>query len=218
MQEENNDAQLILDFFASEFSPRFDNNYFFQIVDYIPRKQRNLILETYFNNTFNDSATIDISDPITFTTMKLNKEYRKQEDLGILLCDFLTDLKKVAVYIDNLNMHLMKIKTSSLKKAELRFVKPSEFKQKLKLFKIGKRHHKKKIKVISAWDVLAYAQNMKYITMEEVVFYDDNPNSFNLFQGYEYNEVQEGNEDLTLLQPYIYHAYNIICSHNLMNK
>ena len=75
MQEENNDAQLILDFFASEFSPRFDNNYFFQIVDCIPRKQRNLILETYFNNTFNDSATIDISDPITFTTMKLNKQH-----------------------------------------------------------------------------------------------------------------------------------------------
>ncbi len=174
-QEESNDAQLILDFCAAEYSPRFDNNWFFQIVDCIPQTQRNLILETYFNNTINESASIDISDPITFTSMKLNKDYRKQDGLGIRVGDFLTDLKKVAVYIDNQNMYIMKIKTSALKKAELKLMKPSEFKQKLREFKLGQKPARRKIKDITAWDVLATGSNMNYITVEEAVFWDTNP-------------------------------------------
>nr|WP_285816903.1 DUF5906 domain-containing protein [Lactobacillus taiwanensis] len=213
-QEDYNDAQLILDFCAAEFSSRFDNNWFFQIVDCIPQTQRNLILETYFNNTINESASIDISDPITFTSMKLNKDYRKQDGLGIRVGDFLTDLKKVAAYIDNLNMYIMKIKTSALKKAELKLMKPSEFKQKLREFKLGQKPARRKIKDITAWDVLATGSNMNYITVEEAVFWDTNPLSFNLFQGYEYNELNDGEEDYTVLQPFLDHVYSIICSQN----
>lgn len=211
-QKPYNEPDTIEDFFSEKYEPRSDNNWFFSIVDCLSQAQRNIILEKYFNNTINTGAKIDISDPLTFTYMKLNRDYRKRNGEGIRVGDFMTDLKKVAVYIDNMSIYMMKIKSSSLKKAEIKFMNASMFREKLKEFKLGVINSNKKVKEINAWDVLCEGTNKNLITIEEMVFYDENPKTFNLFQGYEYDQVEEIN--MTLLTPFINHVYNVICSRN----
>lgn len=212
VQNPNNNVETIQEFCAENFTPRKDNNWFFVIVNGLPTLQRNLILEKYFTNTVNDSECIDISHPLTFTSMKLQNDYRKRDGFGIRVGDFITDLKKVTVYIDNMSMYIMKVKSSKLRKAEIKFMNPSMFKEKMKEFKLGTIEAGKKTKDITAWDVISEGTNKNFITIEEMVFYDENPKTFNLFQGYEFDQVEE--VELELIRPFIDHVYNIICSRN----
>lgn len=212
MQGIKNTEETIQEFFYAEFAPENSNAWFFAIVNELNEPQRNLILEKYFNNFIDTTAGIDISEPITYSMMKLQLNYQKRDGVGIRVGDFMTDLKKIVVYIDNSSVYIMKVKSPTLRKAELKFLNHYTFKLKMKELNLGYYFKGKKKKAITGFDVLEFANNKNYITCEDMVFFDQNPATFNLFQGFEYDSVDEIN--YSIIQPFMNHIHRIICNSN----
>ena len=212
-QGEYNYASTIRNFSNEYYTPEKSNNWFFRIVNELHPKQRNYILEKYFNTTIDTSAPFDISSPITFYTIKKEKDYRLRKGIGIRVGDFLTDLKQVAIYVENADIFILKKKSPLLRKAEIKFFTPGQFKTKLNSLKLGVYGKGSKMKEITAWKILSHGSNMNAITVQDMCFYQEGENIFNIFQGYEYDEI-EGEIDLRIIMPFINHIHDVICNNN----
>ena len=208
----NNNADTIREYFDTHYKPQNNNGWFFAIVNNLPTNIRNIILEKYINNTYDDTAKIDISDELTLTRMK-KKDYKKRNGKGIRVGDFLTDLKKVVALVEAADtLIIIKVSSTKSQKTTLSFINYNTFKSKLMRMKLGYFQDGKKLKEIIAWDVFNAGNNQNCILLEELCFHSKDPNVFSYFQGYRYDMVEE--IDLQLIKPYIDHVHDIICSKN----
>ena len=213
LQNSANSAQTIQLFADEKYKTEKSNNWFFNIIDKIPKNQRNIILEKYFNNIINTSAKIDINEDFTFTDM-LFKDYMKSNKTGLRIGDFFTDLKRVSAHINTTpnSTYILKIKTEKRRKPQLSILNESQFYHKLNSWKLGSvKKNKTSIKV-SAWTIYTEGRNSYYLTYADMSFYTNQPNVFSIFQGYEYDPVQ--NVEIQIITPFLDHIKNIICSHN----
>lgn len=212
-QGEFNSSETIRSFSQEFYIPEKSNNWFFRIVNELHPLQRNYILEKYVNNTIDETVSFDLSTPITYYTISKERDYRRRKGIGVRVGDFMTDLKQVAIYVENVELFILKKKSPLLRKAELRFLAPSQFKNKLSQLKLGVYGNAPKVQEITAWKILSYGSNMNFITVQDMCFYSDNANIFSIFQGYEY-DVIEGEVNLQIIEPVINHIYNVICNRN----
>lgn len=210
LQNHNNQAETISQLYESEYKPEQNNAWFFHIIDHFPVKQRNIILERYFNNYIDSTAKISKNDDLTFTRMRY-KNYERTKNGGVRVGDFMTDLKKVCAHIDiDTSIYVIKLSSSKYKKTFISLINESTFKNKLKSLRLGTLSDGKTI--ISAWSVLNYKNNINFITLEEICFYSQNPNVFSFFQGYSVDPSEE--LDMNIISPFINHIFYIICSQN----
>ena len=188
-----------------------NNEWLFEILKFLPQNQRDYILETYMNNTVNDS--VDRTEPALFADLR-RKNYRKSDGDGIHVGEFLTDLMKVAVHIDSAQpLYFVKIHSTQFKKPILSPITEAQFKKKMKALNLGSIPTKKERKEIDAWTVYNTGNNARFITFNSITFYSENPFVFSYFQGYEFDFPITFNRGTIKL--FIDHIFDIICSKHI---
>lgn len=208
LQDSTNDIDEISILFEYEYTET--NCLFFKIVNKFNYFSRNFLLERYVNNTYDDSVKIDVNEPLTLVKMK-NIDYSQTNNLGIRIGDFITDLKKVCAYVDCEDpVFLLKTCISIRNKNKISFVKASTFKSKLSMFKVGTVIDGKRKRTVNAWQI--FYENVNAFTIENMCFYSEDKNVFNIFQGYEYDSVDD--IDMNLIEPFFSHIFFIIANKN----
>lgn len=187
------------------------NKWFFKILDRLQPRQKDQILEKYFNNTLDDSVNINIEDPITLETM-MHTDYNKFEDEGFQIGKFMTDLKQVAVYILHENKYFIKIKKEDQRKCDIQQISVTQFKKLLNQIYIGNIYNGKRKQKITGLKIFESGNNQNYIMKREMKFYSENNNVFSYFQGYDFNIYPNYNEEY--LESFLDYVKNIICSRN----
>lgn len=207
LEDDDNDQRIVLENYHYKCTK--NNAWFFVLMDNLPNRKRNAIMEKYFNNTFDETAKIDITNNLKLTDLR-KKDYKKHDGYGIRVGDILTDMKKVIAHVDiEESMFIIKKLSKFNKRPALSFLKPGPFKTKLSSIKLGVSLHGSKKKEITAWNI--YNENINVFTLDEVCFCSTDPNIFSIFQGYQYDLVEE--VDLRIIQPYLDHIKNIISNH-----
>lgn len=182
------------------------NRWLFDFLNCLPQRQRNYMLETYFNNTINDSAQIETYTHFSLTSIR-HKDYRKSTGFGIRVGEFMTDLVRVAKHIDVVpSIFLLKVRDPKYNHAQLTFTTMAQFNQKLKSITLGKT-----TKAITAYKVLQEGTNTNFLTIEQMAFYTGRLDVFQFFQGFDYPLCFGQNIRQEVIQPFLSHIFAIIC-------
>lgn len=146
-----------------------------------------------------------INDGFSFQSIRRKCPYANISDAVI-------DLKRVFVAIDSANevFVLKGYADDDENSGTIQYVNEVSAKAKLNKIIVGEHLEGKSMKKISMWDV--YLQNTLVFTMERLTFYSKCSGSFNIFQGYEYKQLDTVDE--ALIQPFLDHNHNIIADGN----
>lgn len=206
-----NDIQL-LDQYYREYRVVKSNDWIFNLLHNIDPNVKKMIWGKYFNNTVDVSLSIDIHEPITLSIIAQN-EYKKEN--GILVGDFLSDLKRCVAGIDMIpNIYVIKVFDTKYNSCKLKIEKESSFVKMLKSIKLGSISDGKKTIEITGLDVFNCGNNKAFIKYKGMKFTNGDYNVFNFFKGFDYAPIPVESYDFKIIQPFIMHIYAVICNSN----
>ena len=142
------------------------------------------------------------------------KNYRlPYQKYGVRIGEFLTDLRRIFVFIDCGNPTFILKKYDAIHKAySLEYLSFQSAKELLKSINLGKCVRSYNEKTITGWDVYDAGKNKNFFRRDDMCFYSSEPNVFSYFTGYNY--IADGTIDQTIIQPFLDHVMNIICDSN----
>lgn len=191
------------------------NKYFFSLIKHLDENTRNKYLSKIplYNNVVDYSVNFEINSSFGIKDLR-EKDYRlPYQKYGIKVGEFLTDLRRIFVFIDCGNPTFIIKKYDALNKSyTLEYLTFQSAKELLKSINLGKCLKSYNEKTITAWDVYDAGKNKNIFRRDDMCFYSSEPNIFSYFSGYNYNI--EGEVDMKIIQPFLSHIKNIICDNN----
>ena len=189
-----------IDAYLKYYERENSNRWLFSIIKKIPdAAQRDKWYSEFNNKGIDPDIKIDLTDNFSFKDLR--KNYNRVGGKGIDAMRFMNDLKKVAVLLepdDDTGTTLVAFKcfNNRNKVYKLKVVTEDSFINLLKKYNIGSYYKNGKLKNCTAFMVYNEGLNKKSLSCEGMRFYDTDPNIYSYFQGYEYKELDDYDEDI----------------------
>ena len=212
MQHQN---EWSVDVFVSKYYQKeFSNRWFYSIVNRIDDET----IRDEWKNRFkyysvDEDAKIDLNDE-TFTLSSLNKtNYKLDGGVGINAVKFLSDLKRVCVCVNKGKQYfVLKDYDDVRNTTTLTYLYPKQFKERMISINIGKYYKDGKLREATAWGVYNAGANKNLFLKDGLRFYDERPDFFSYFNGYNYRLMES--VDMTKIDLYLKHIREVIADND----
>ena len=188
------------------------NRWFFSIINHLPEDRKKYWLSKYSSRAVDMDAKIDVKDKFTLRTLR-ETDYSLENGKGINVSKFISDLKKCVVFINLAKpVYVVKDYDSIEKTIKLSIINSIDFSTLMQSINIGKYFKNNKWKNVNAYMIYNEGKNKNYIMKDGINFYDENPNIFSYFAGYDYNILDKVDE--SKIQLYLHHIREVISENN----
>ena len=189
------------------------NKWFYSIINHLPKDRKIEWLDEVRYQSVDEEACIDLKDEFSWPDLE-ERDYRLPGGIGVNINKFLSDLRRVAVFVDLSNPYVIIKDYSQKDKSEeinvLNAITDDRFRKNLKRINLGKYRVDGKIKNVTACMVYDEDKNKKWIKKHNLYFNSNDPKVFCYFRGYNYKRLEAVN--LTKINPYLNHIREVIAS------
>ena len=198
-----------------EFNQENSSKYFFSLLNHLEDDVRIKYLAKLpkYINAVDYSVTFEANSSFSIKDIREKNYQLPNQKYGVRVGEFLTDLRRIFVFIDCGNPSFILKKYDALNDAySLEYLSFQSAKELLKSIKLGKCMKSFNEKTITGWDIYDAGKNKNIFRRDDMCFYSPKPNIFSYFTGYNY--IADGEIDQTIIQPFLDHVMNIICDNN----
>ena len=205
-------TNTIDNYINSYYNKTLNNKWFFSIIKHLPKEERINYIEAFAEESIDQSIEIDLNDSFNLAKLRTNN-YKLKSGIGIKVNKFINDLKKCAAVINSAEMlFVIKDYDSVRNTGKLSFLTDKGFERLMKSINIGYYMKEGKKKPVNAFMVYNEGTNKNYLIYDGMRFYDERPNIFSYFNGYEYEILNDINYDK--INGFLNHVKEVICKNN----
>ena len=191
------------------------NRWLFSIIKKIPDPvKREEWYSEFKSEGIDTDIKIDMRDGFTYVDI-LKGDYQREDGRGIDAIRFMNDLKRVCVLFpaDNDMCVALKSLDTVNDTVKLNIMSEKHFiKTFLEKLQLGGYYKNGVWKNVNAYMVYSFNKNHKNLVRDGLKFYSTNPNMFSVFQGYDYEELDDYDEEI--ISPFLTHVREIIANGN----
>ena len=190
------------------------NRWFYSVIN---RIEDEAVREEWRNRykyySVDEDARIDLADK-TFSLSTLNTtNYKLEGGIGINTIKFLSDLKKVCICVNKGKQYfVLKDYDDVRNTTTLTYLYPKQFKERMESINLGKYYKEGKLKEATAWGVYNAGTNKNLFLKDGLRFYDERPNFFSYFNGYDYKVLDS--VDMSKIELYLKHVREVIANND----
>lgn len=201
-----------LDYYEFECS----NRWLFSIIKKIPdAKERQKWYDEFKDEGIDPNIKLDIKDDFVFEKIMVG-DYRRPGGNGVNAVRFMNDLKKVCAIFKDGNRCFVALKGLNHldHNVSVEMMTEKDFiEQFLKNQTLGGYYKNGVYKTIDAYMIYRYSINrLNLVYNNGKEFYSTDPNTFSVFQGYEYEELEDYDENI--IAPFLNHIHDNIANGN----
>ena len=191
------------------------NRWLFSIIKKIPdRAKRDEWYREFKNEGIDTDIEINMRDDFTYVDI-MKGRYQREDGRGIDAIRFMNDLKRVCVVFQEGNDMCVALKSldNVNNTVKLNIMSEKNFiKTFLENLPLGGYYKNGVWKNVNAYMVYSWSTNKQTLVRDGLKFYSTEPNMFNVFQGYDYVELDDYNEKI--ISPFLTHIRENIASGN----
>lgn len=216
--QEGTDHQNLdtVDAYLEYYELEYSNRWLFSIIKKIPNAEiRNKWYDEFKDEGIDPNIKLDIRDDFVFENITV-KDYCRPGGNGVNAVRFMNDLKKVcAVFKDGKNMF---VALKGLNKVDhnvgIEMLTEVDFINNfLRNQTLGGYYKNGVWKTVDAYMIYRYSTNRANLIYENgKEFYSTDPTVFSVFQGYEYEELEDYDENI--IAPFLNHIHDNIANGN----
>ena len=210
-REHTNTASV--DMFVDKYYSQENNNkWFYSIVKRIDNESiRNQWLDKFKSN-IDEEATINVKDKLGISEIR-EKNYKLPGGIGVNISMFLNDLKHVVAFISGArSLFIVKDYDAKKKTYKLSYLEQRQFRELMESINLGKYYKEGKLKDVNGWMVYTSGNNKNVLKKRGCNFYDTDPDIFNVFCGYDYQQVDEIND--SRVQLWLNHIKEVLANND----
>ena len=189
------------------------NRWLFSIIKKIPDDEhRNKWYNEFNNKGIDPDIKIDLEDDFSLNNIRTN-DYTRVGGKGIDTMRFMNDLKRCAILFGTGTLLVALKCYDSLKETNtMEIITEEKFINTLKGIKIGYYYKDGKLKECNAFMVYDDGKNKNCLLYKGIRFYSPAQDVFSYFQGYDYKELDDYDEDI--ISKYLKHIHDNIANGN----
>lgn len=206
-----------IDAYSNYYEYTESNKWFFSILKHLPEtKRKKYIEELCANNVVDYSIEFELDSDFNFAQLNL-KDYKCNGALGgVHVGEFLTDLKRILVYIPGAESYVIK-SCNEIGETCIQHIGFKDFKQMLNNNKVGYYYKVSKsgdVKKndITAFDIYNAGKNKNIFIKHGIRFFTEDANYLSRFRGYNYKVLEKC--DMNVVNPWLNHVKEIICNND----
>lgn len=210
--EHSDTVDLYLDYYEQECS----NRWLFSIIKKIPNpEKRKKWYDEFKDEGIDPNIKLNIRDDFVFENIMV-KNYKRPGGNGVNAVRLMNDLKKVCAIFKDGNRCYVALK--GLNKVDhnigIEMMLENDFiDQFLQKQTLGGYYKNGVWKTVDAYMIYRYSTNRSNLIYENgKEFYSTDPKTFSVFQGYEYEELEDYDENI--IAPFLNHIHDIIANGN----
>ncbi len=190
-----------------------NNKWFYSIINHLPKEKRLKYINKYAQNSIDPDAHIELKTEFSLKDLRV-KDYTLPGGIGIKINEFLNDLMKCATIINTANMDFIVKEYDGVRNTyNLKHLTDKGFERLLRSINLGKYYKEGKLKNVNAFMVYNEGKNKNLLFKNGMKFYDENPDIFSYFNGYDYNLLDEVNE--SKIEGFLNHILDVIADENV---
>lgn len=197
------------------YKREYTNRWLFSIIKKIPDPvKREEWYREFKNEGIDPDIEINMKDQFTFVDIT-NGNYKREGGSGVDAVRFMNDLKRVCVkfQMDNEVCIALKSLDNVNNTIKLCFMSEKHFiKTFLENLPLGGYYKNGVWKNVNAFMVYSWDTNRQTLNRDGVKFYSEKPKIFNVFQGYDYEELDDYDEEI--ISPFLTHIRENIATGN----
>ena len=191
----NHQNTQTIQLYADKYYELIENNkWFYSIVKHLPNDKRLQYLNKYAMNSIDPDAHIELTTEFSLIDLR-QKDYSLPNGIGIKTNEFLSDLKKCVVIVNPGDIDFIVKECDGVRNTyNLKLLSYKSFERLLKSINLGKYYKEGKLKNVNAFMVYEEGKNKNLLIKRKLRFYDERPDVFSYFTGYEHTLLDEVNE------------------------
>ena len=201
------------DSYINSYYEKTDSNkWFYTLIKHLPEEKKLGVIEKYRYTGIDTEARIDMDEKFGLPELR-KTDYRYKGTVGVNINKFISDLMRCVVVINTAKqIFVVKDYDEINNTNKLSFLKDEDFGKLMKSINLGKYYKDGKIKNVTAWMVYDEGRNKNWLMKDGMRFYDERPNIFSFFTGYEPGLLSD--VDISVIQPFLNHTKEVICNGN----
>lgn len=204
-----------IDAYLDDYEIEYTNRWLFSIIKKIPdTAKRDIWYNEFISKGIDPDIEINMRDKFTYVDI-MKGNYRREGGSGIDAVRFMNDLKRVCVVFqaDNEVCVALKSLDNVNDTIKLCFMSEKHFiKTFLENLPLGGYYKNGVWKNVNAFMVYNWNTNKQTLNRYGLKFYSDKPNMFNVFHGYDYEELDDYYEEI--ISPFLNHIRNFVANGN----
>lgn len=189
-----------------------NNKWFYSIVKHLPKETRLKYLDKYAQKSIDPFTTIEMPEKFSLKEFR-TKNYSLPGGVGVNIKEFLNDLKRILVIINNAIMdYIIKDYDANNKIYVLKHINNKQFELLMMSINIGKYYKEGKLKTVNAFMIYNEGRNKNLFMKDGMSFYSEDPDIFTYFRGYNHTLLDSVNE--SKINIFLNHVQEVIANNN----
>ena len=212
-QREHTNITTVESYINTYYKKTDSNKWFYTLINHLPNEKKKIaVIEKYCDTGIDTEAKIDMDKKFGLPELRKG-DYRYKGVVGVKVNKFISDLMRCVVVINTAKqIFVVKDYDEINNTNKLSFLKDEDFSKLMKSINLGTYYKDGKIKNVTAWMIYDEGRNKNWLMKDGMRFYDERPNIFSFFTGYEPGLLSS--VDVSVIEPFLNHVKEVICNGN----